>query len=68
VALMREVEWEPCLLEPRQDEALDRRARATLGRGAGTLGYFAALPWLANTASYYEPYRHSRPVVRRSLQ
>jgi alkylhydroperoxidase family enzyme len=50
MASMREIEWEPCLLEQRRDDALDRRARATLGRGAGPLTYFAALPWLANVA------------------
>jgi len=54
MALMREIEWEPCLLEPRRDEALDRRARATLGRRAGALGYFAGLPWLANVAMDFQ--------------
>jgi alkylhydroperoxidase family enzyme len=67
MALMRDVEWEPCLLEPRRDEALDRRARATLGRGAGTLGYFAALPWLANVAMDFQACLMTRTHVDHDL-
>ncbi len=41
------VEWEPCLIEPRIDPALERYARRRLGVPNPAVRYFAAVPWVA---------------------
>src|SRR5574337_983977 len=41
------VEWEPCLIEPRIDRALEGYARRRLGLPNPSVRYFAAVPWVA---------------------
>lgn len=44
MALMREIEWEACLLEPRRDREVERQVRLTAG-SAGSMAYFLDCPW-----------------------
>jgi AhpD family alkylhydroperoxidase len=46
VALMREIEWDACLLEPRSAPEVERRFRRETGRPDSTIRYFAGIPWL----------------------
>ncbi len=48
MALMREIEWEACLLEPRQDAEAERLIRQTSGR-ARSMAYFLDCPWLPHS-------------------
>jgi AhpD family alkylhydroperoxidase len=41
------VDWEPCLIEPRTDRALEAYARRRFGLPHLTVRYFAAVPWVA---------------------
>jgi alkylhydroperoxidase family enzyme len=45
VALVREIEWEACLLEPRRDPELEKRIRKQSGRVPGAVAYFSGCPW-----------------------
>jgi AhpD family alkylhydroperoxidase len=46
MTLVREIEWEACLVEPRRDAQLEKRLRKQTGRVAGSVRYFSACPWL----------------------
>jgi len=43
------VEWEQCLVEPRNDNQLERDARKAYGVPYPVVRYFAACPWLARS-------------------
>lgn len=45
--LMREVDWEPPLVTPTRDAALEARVKSLLGHVPESTLYFAATPWLA---------------------
>jgi alkylhydroperoxidase family enzyme len=49
MSLMREVEWEACLVEPRIDPAFERRFRREVGRRGGAVGYLSGNPWIDDT-------------------
>jgi AhpD family alkylhydroperoxidase len=44
---MQEVEWEPPLLAPKHDAAIEARAKQLAGYVPGGTAYFAGVPWLA---------------------
>src|SRR5262245_23367093 len=44
---LQHVAWEPCLLTPRRDKALESYARAKFGIPQTTIRYFVDVPWLA---------------------
>jgi alkylhydroperoxidase family enzyme len=44
---LRDVAWEPCLIEPCHDRALESYARRKQGIPNPAIGYFAPAPWLA---------------------
>jgi AhpD family alkylhydroperoxidase len=44
---LQHVAWEPCLLEPRRDAALESYARGKLGVPHPAIRYFVDVPWLA---------------------
>jgi len=44
---LEHVAWEPCLLEPRPDRALESYARQRMGMPNPALRYFGPVPWLA---------------------
>jgi hypothetical protein len=44
---LEHVGWEPCLLEPHPDRALQSYARRRLGFPNPATPYFASVPWLA---------------------
>ncbi len=44
---LQHVAWEPCLLEPRHDKALESYARAKLGVPHFAVRFFVDVPWLA---------------------
>jgi len=44
---LQHVAWEPCLIEPRPDRALQAYARRRRGMPSPAIGYFAPVPWLA---------------------
>jgi uncharacterized peroxidase-related enzyme len=46
MTLVREIEWEACLVEPQRDEQLEKRLRRETGHVANTIRYFYACPWL----------------------
>lgn len=46
MALMREIEWDACLLEPRRAPEVERRFRRETGRPDNAVRYFAGNPWL----------------------
>lgn len=46
---MREIEWDACLLEPRDAPELERRYRRETGRPDQTIRYFAGNPWIEDT-------------------
>lgn len=45
--LLNQIAWEPCLLEPRPDRALEAYARRKMGFPSPGMRYFAPVPWLA---------------------
>jgi hypothetical protein len=45
---LEDVAWEPCLLEPTRDAALESYVRKKLGVPHPAIRYFVALPWLAH--------------------
>jgi uncharacterized peroxidase-related enzyme len=49
VALMREIEWGECLLEPRRDAEIEQRLRRRFGRVSPGVAYFADCPWLSES-------------------
>jgi AhpD family alkylhydroperoxidase len=49
VTLMREIQWESCLLEPRRDPQLERRFRRATGRPIGPVVYFSGTSWIDDT-------------------
>src|SRR5574337_937086 len=49
------VEWEPCLVEPRIDRALEGYARRRFGLPHLTVRYFAAVPWVARAVVDLHP-------------
>jgi AhpD family alkylhydroperoxidase len=44
---LEHVAWEPCLIEPRQDRALEDHARRRFGMPYPGIRYFVSVPWLA---------------------
>ena len=46
MALVRQVEWEECLLEPGRDRELERRVRRDVGQASPTGPYFHDCPWM----------------------
>jgi AhpD family alkylhydroperoxidase len=44
---LQHVAWEPCLIEPSRDRALESYARRRQGIPNLSIGYFAPVPWLA---------------------
>ena len=44
---LQHVAWEPCLIEPRSDRALEDYARRKLGVPQPMIRYFVDCPWLA---------------------
>jgi len=46
VTLMREIEWDACLLEPRASAEFKRRYRRETGRPDATARYFLGVPWI----------------------
>jgi AhpD family alkylhydroperoxidase len=51
MALVSNVEWEACLLEPRHDRELERRLRKRGSRVPDSIGYFADCPWAAEAVA-----------------
>jgi uncharacterized peroxidase-related enzyme len=51
---MRDVEWEPPLLAPTRDPALEARVKTIVGHVPETMAYFAATPWLAESIAVLE--------------
>jgi len=49
MSLMREIQWERCLLEPRRDPTLERRFRRATGRPIGPVIYYSGTSWLDDT-------------------
>lgn len=49
MALVSDIEWEACLLEPRRDRDLERRLRRRGSMVPDSMGYFADCPWAAET-------------------
>jgi AhpD family alkylhydroperoxidase len=45
---LQHVAWEPCLIEPTRDRALESYARRRQGIPNPVIGYFAPVPWLAH--------------------
>jgi AhpD family alkylhydroperoxidase len=45
---LEDVAWEPCLLEPTRDAALESYVRKKLGVPHPAIRYFVALPWLTH--------------------
>lgn len=43
---MHDVAWEPCLIEPASDRALESYARQKQGMPQPMIGYFAPVPWM----------------------
>jgi AhpD family alkylhydroperoxidase len=46
MSLMREIEWEACLLEPASSPEFERRFRKETGFSNRDVRYFAGVPWL----------------------
>ncbi|HKZ03908.1 MAG TPA: hypothetical protein VJU81_00435 [Methylomirabilota bacterium] len=44
---LEQVAWEPCILEPQRDRALEAYARRKQGIPNPAISYFAPVPWLA---------------------
>jgi AhpD family alkylhydroperoxidase len=44
---LQHVAWEPCLIEPRPDRALESYARRKMGIPFPAIRYFVSVPWLA---------------------
>ena len=44
---LQHVAWEPCLIKPRSDRALEAYARRKMGVPQSGIRYFASCPWLA---------------------
>jgi AhpD family alkylhydroperoxidase len=44
---LEHIAWEPCLIEPSRDRALESYARRRQGIPNPAIGYFASVPWLA---------------------
>ncbi len=49
MALVSDIEWEACLLEPRRNHDLERRLRKRGSMVPDSMGYFADCPWAAET-------------------
>ena len=49
MAVMREIEWEPCLLERRPCPDLEQRFKRETGRPGKLMQFFEGCPWLADT-------------------
>lgn len=49
------VAWEPCLLEPRPDRAIEAYARRRFGMPNPTVRHFTAAPWVARAAVDLHP-------------
>ena len=47
VSALEHVAWEPCLVDPHPDRALDSYARRKFGIPVPSIRYFASVPWLA---------------------
>jgi len=52
---LAQLPWEACLIEPRKDRAVEAFARRTQGVPNPTVGYFAAVPWLARATCELHP-------------
>jgi hypothetical protein len=44
---LENVAWEPCLVDPHPDRALDSYVRRKIGLPVPSIRYFASVPWLA---------------------
>jgi alkylhydroperoxidase family enzyme len=44
---LEQVAWEPCVLEPQRDRALEAYARRKMGMPSSSTPYFTPAPWLA---------------------
>ena len=49
MALVRDIEWEACLLEPKRDREVERRVRRQSGRVPDSIRYYAACPWATDS-------------------
>jgi AhpD family alkylhydroperoxidase len=47
VSALQHVAWEPCLIEPQRDRALESYARRKQGIPNPMITYFASVPWMA---------------------
>jgi alkylhydroperoxidase family enzyme len=49
MSTLEAVEWDACLVDPRRDPELEKRARRALGSVPHAIRYYAACPWLAGS-------------------
>ncbi len=49
MAMMMDVEWEACCIEPVRDRELERHIRREAGYVPGSIRYYAQCPWLARS-------------------
>ena len=52
---LKDVDWEPCVLERRPDPALTRYVRREAGMVPDCLDYYSACPWVAHHFIYWSP-------------
>jgi hypothetical protein len=57
--------WEPCMVEPRHDGALETYARGKMGVPHPAIRYFADCPWLARAVVDLHPSKLAGPAVGR---
>ena len=48
---LEQIAWEPCMLRPRPDRAVESYARKRMGLPNPALRYFAPVPWLARAVT-----------------
>lgn len=53
MTLMREIDWESCLLEPRRDPKFERRFRRETGRSGGPVSYFSGTSWIEDATVWF---------------
>lgn len=52
---LEHVAWEPCLIQPHRDRALESYARRRVGLPVPSLRYFVSVPWLARAVIDLHP-------------
>jgi hypothetical protein len=60
---LAQLPWEPCVIEPRKDRAVEAFARRTQGVPNPTIGYFASVPWLARATCELHPRYGGAPIA-----